>query len=58
MTAELQPACNHVPVPVVTEGVDLESLVLVGHACAICGEELIALVPRPVAKYAISVRAA
>lgn len=48
----------HVPIPVFSEGVDLEDLELVGHACAICGEELIALVPRPVAKYAISVRAA
>ena len=37
---------THVPVLVLTEGVDLEEQVPVGYACAICGQPIAWLVPR------------
>jgi hypothetical protein len=46
MQATVNPTHEHSMVPVLTEGVDLESLVLCGYACTVCGEVLVSLVPR------------
>ena len=44
---------THVPVILVTEGVDLEALVPAGYVCRVCGVQLCAFVPRPVPEYLI-----
>lgn len=49
---------EHIPVIVLSEGVDLESQIPVGFACAECGEELASLVPTENPAYSPALRAA
>ena len=54
MATTANPTHEHVPVIVLTEGVDPEELVPVGFACAECREELVSLVPRENPEYRIT----
>jgi len=48
----------HVPVLLLTEGVDLESQVPAGYVCRTCGEILTMFVPQPTPAYLVSAQAA
>ena len=44
----------HVPVLLLTEGVDLESQVPVGYVCRTCGAQLCGFVPKFIPRYLAS----
>jgi hypothetical protein len=50
----MQPDHIHCPILLLTEGVDLESQVPAGYACATCGQVLVRFVPRPVPEFVIA----